>query len=163
MSWLKISCGDSFICAEHHRESARALGRILRNSSMEKVEVVAAIIENQDKILCLQRGMSKFDYIAYKYEFPGGKVEEGESQEGALKREIREELKYDIKVEERFMKVEYHYQDFILIMDSFLCSADTTTFILIEHIDYQWLNPEEFDKLDWAAADIPIVEKLMQG
>ena len=48
-------------------------------------------------------------------------------------------------------------------MDSFLCSADTTTFILIEHIDYQWLNPEELDKLDWAAADIPIVEKLMQG
>ena len=104
---------------------------------MEKVEVVAAIIENQDKILCLQRGMSKFDYIAYKYEFPGGKVEEGESQEGALKREIREELKYDIKVEERFMKVEYHYRDFILIMDSFLCSADTTAFTLIEHIDYQ--------------------------
>lgn len=107
--------------------------------------------------------MSKFDYIAYKYEFPGGKVEEGESQEGALKREIREELKYDIKVEERFMKVECHYRDFILIMDSFLCSADTTTFTLIEHIDYQWLNPEELDKLDWAAADIPIFEKLIQG
>lgn len=130
---------------------------------MKSIEVVAAIIVHQKKILCVQRGLNKYEYISMKYEFPGGKIENGETKEDALKREISEELKMQIDIQEEFITVTHHYPDFILTMHSFICSCDSPTLTLTEHISYQWLNTNEIKNLDWAAADIPIMKKLMSN
>jgi 8-oxo-dGTP diphosphatase len=127
---------------------------------MKHYIVVAAIIENNGKFLCVQRDKSKFDYISYKYEFPGGKIEIGETPEKALTREISEELNIDITVGDLFVTIEHQYPDFALTMQAFLCHANSFTLKLTEHIDYKWLKADELDLLDWAGADIPIVEKL---
>lgn len=123
--------------------------------------VSAAIIVENKKILCVQRNKGKYDYISYKYEFPGGKLEEGENEEDALKREISEELNLEIDVAEKFLVVIHEYLDFDLIMHSYLCKANTEKLVLKEHIDAKWLNKGELIKLDWAAADLPIVYKLI--
>ncbi|MCZ8145268.1 (deoxy)nucleoside triphosphate pyrophosphohydrolase [Flavobacterium sp.] len=127
---------------------------------MKTVEVVAAVIIHENKILCLQRNDSKFDYIAYKYEFPGGKVEENETSELALIREISEELNLTIEIKEHFLTVDHSYPDFRIIMHSYICNCNSTELILNEHVDFKWLSKDELFQLDWAAADIPIVEKL---
>ena len=130
---------------------------------MKLVEVVAAIIKFGNKFLCLQRDQSQYDYVSLKYEFPGGKLEANESREEALIREIKEELNYDIQIEQRFLTVEHRYPDFQLLMHSYLCTTKDTHFILTEHINYKWLTVNQLDYLDWAAADMPIVEKLMRN
>lgn len=129
---------------------------------MKHVEVVAAIIQYQDNFLCVQRGVGKFDYISKKFEFPGGKVEPGESQIEALRREIAEELLMDINVDEYFLTVDHTYPDFSITMHSYLCSTASPDLKLVEHIDCKWLAKPDLRELDWAAADIPIVEKLMK-
>lgn len=129
---------------------------------MKSIEVVAAIIIFKDKILCVQRGPSKYDYISLKYEFPGGKVESGETNEEALAREIKEELHMTVSVDSHFLTVDHTYPDFKIIMHSFICSSDTDQLKLTEHVAFKWLQKNELGILDWAAADIPIVEKLME-
>ena len=128
---------------------------------MKQVEVVAAIIQVEDRFLCLQRNVGEYDYISLKYEFPGGKIEAGESQQQALKREIREELQYDIQIEQKFLTVEHQYPDFRLLMHSYLCTAKDVNFTLIEHMDYKWLTANQLERLDWAAADRAIVKQLV--
>ena len=123
--------------------------------------VSAAIIVENKKILCVQRNKGKYDYISYKYEFPGGKLEEGEKEEDALKREISEELNLEIDVAEKFLVVTHEYLDFDLTMHSYLCKANTEKLVLKEHIDAKWLYKNELIELDWAAADLPIVSKLI--
>ena len=123
--------------------------------------VSAAIILENKKILCVQRNKGKYDYISYKYEFPGGKLEIGENEEDALKREIGEELNLVIDVVEKFLVVTHEYLDFDLTMHSYLCKANTEKLVLKEHIDAKWLNKNELIELDWAAADLPIVSKLI--
>lgn len=123
--------------------------------------VSAAIIVENKKILCVQRNKGKYDYISYKYEFPGGKLEEGENEEDALKREISEELNLEIDVAEKFLVVTHEYLDFDLTMHSYLCKANTEKLVLKEHIDAKWLYKNELIELDWAAADLPIVSKLI--
>jgi 8-oxo-dGTP diphosphatase len=127
----------------------------------KKVTVVAAIIKHNAKILCVQRGDNKFEYISKKYEFPGGKIEVGETREQTVVREIQEELKMDITPNEDFLTVEHEYPDFLLTMHSFICTSDHPEVHLTEHIDYKWLRLSDLAKLDWAAADIPIVKKLL--
>jgi 8-oxo-dGTP diphosphatase len=129
---------------------------------MKKVEVVAAIVVFDNKILCVQRGENKLDYISRKYEFPGGKMEAGETKEETIKREILEELKMLINIQEQFITVTHQYPDFILTMHSFICSCNNPKLTLTEHIDYKWLNKSELKNLDWAAADVPIVNELMK-
>ena len=129
---------------------------------MKKVEVVAAIVLFENKILCVQRGENKLDYISKKYEFPGGKMEVGETKEETIKREILEELNMKIEVQEEFITVTHQYPDFILTMHSFICKCDSPTLTLTEHIDFKWLNKDELSNLDWAAADIPIVNELIK-
>jgi 8-oxo-dGTP diphosphatase len=128
---------------------------------MKHYTVVAAIIKYDGRILCMQRNTSKHAYLSYKYEFPGGKVEPGESNEAALVREIKEELDLEISLEKQFLSVEHEYPDFKLTMHSFLCNSTTPEFVLKEHAAFQWLKKNELKSLDWAAADIPIVDKLM--
>ncbi|MEL4306238.1 (deoxy)nucleoside triphosphate pyrophosphohydrolase [Methanococcoides sp. LMO-2] len=129
---------------------------------MKHYEVVAAIIIDDDKVLCVQRDHGKYDYISLKYEFPGGKIESGESKEQALERELLEELDLGIKIEREFLTVSHHYPDFSVTMHSFICSALNPEFNLKEHIAFKWLNPENLSTLDWAEADLPIVSKLMK-
>jgi len=128
---------------------------------MKKVEVVAAIIINENKILCVQRGEHKYNYISRKYEFPGGKIEDGERQEDAIRREIYEELKMEIKTFKKFVTVIHEYPDFLLTMHSYICTCKNSSLELTEHIDFKWLRTNELRGLDWAAADVPIVEKLV--
>jgi 8-oxo-dGTP diphosphatase len=130
---------------------------------MKHVEVVAAIIIYENKILCVQRGINKLDYISKKYEFPGGKMEVGETKEQTIKREILEELNLEIIVEKEFLTVQHQYPDFLLTMHSFICACNNQNLTLTEHIDYKWLNKENLINLDWAAADIPIVNKLIMN
>lgn len=129
----------------------------------KKVEVVAAIIINDGKILCVQRGENKLPYISRKYEFPGGKIEAGETNEETIIREIKEELHMDIRTEKEYITVEHEYPDFHLTMHSFICSCEDSTVKLTEHVAYKWLSINELEGLDWAAADIPIVDELIQG
>lgn len=130
---------------------------------MKSIEVVAAIIIHENKFLCLQRCESKFDYISNKYEFPGGKIEPGESKESAIKREISEELQMEIEIIAPFLTITHQYPDFIITMYSFVCSCSETRLTLTEHIGFKWLERNELKELDWAAADIPIMEKLMNN
>jgi 8-oxo-dGTP diphosphatase len=129
---------------------------------MKHYIVVAGVIRHEDKILCMQRDTSKHAYLSYKYEFPGGKVEVGETNEEAMLREIKEELDLDIVLDEEFITVEHEYPDFKLTMYSFLCTSPGFEFTLKEHVAFQWLPVAELKSLDWAGADIPIVEKLME-
>ena len=130
---------------------------------MKNIQVVAAIIFHSEKILCVQRGENKYDYISKKYEFPGGKIEQGETNVDAIIREIREELEMDVLVKHEFMTVTHQYPDFELTMHSYVCHVEDATVTLTEHIDLKWLHKHELDHLDWAAADIPIVQKLMNA
>lgn len=128
---------------------------------MKKVEVVAGVIFWEDQVLCVQRPQNKFHYISEKFEFPGGKIEEDETREEALHRELMEELNISPKIKSFFLTVVHEYPDFELTMHSFMCEVDSQELILNEHIDQKWLKINELTSLDWAAADIPIVEKLL--
>ena len=129
---------------------------------MKHIKVVAAIIIKDGKCLCTKRNISNFKYISYKYEFPGGKVEHGETPEEALSREIFEELSVEIKVHDLCTTIEHTYPDFELTLDAYYCELITEEIQLNEYIKYIWLSSFELDQLDWAAADIPIVKLLME-
>jgi 8-oxo-dGTP diphosphatase len=128
---------------------------------MIKIEVVAAIIYFEGKILCVQRPKNKLSYISEKFEFPGGKIEQGETREEALKRELFEELNIFTEIKSFFTTVVHDYPDFELTMHSYICEVETKKINLNEHITQEWLSINELNKLDWAAADIPIVNKLI--
>ncbi len=130
---------------------------------MKKIEVVAAIIYFGNKILCVQRPKNKLNYISERFEFPGGKIEEGESKEDALHRELFEELNISTSIKSLFLTVIHQYPDFELTMHSFICEVDAKEITLNEHIDHKWLAIEEIEKLNWAAADLPIVKKLVSN
>lgn len=131
---------------------------------MKCFEVTAAILINDNEILCMQRPYSKYEYIAYKFEFPGGKVESCETYEECLSRELKEEMNLDIKIEKDqfYMSVTHEYPDFKILMHSYLCEIRTRKFKLKEHESFVWLKRDHLMTLDWAPADIPIVHKLME-
>ena len=124
---------------------------------MKQIEVVAAIIRRGDKIFATQRGYGDFkDW----WEFPGGKMEAGETPEEALKREIREELSTEISVDDFLCTVEYDYPAFHLTMHCYLCSLLTEALHLNEHKAAQWLVKEELDSVKWLPADVKVVERI---
>lgn len=129
---------------------------------LKKVNVVGAILINENKILCAQRGQGEYEYISHKYEFPGGKIDPGETPKEALSRELKEEMLLDIPENklEYFDVVNHKYQDFEITMELYKCYMDNRNVTLTEHVNVEWLSVEEMDKLDWAAADIPIVKEL---
>lgn len=124
---------------------------------MKIVKVVAAIIINENKVFTTQRGYGEFKD---GWEFPGGKIEEGESPEEALVREIKEELDTEIEVGELFETVEYNYPNFHLSMACFLCKVKSGNLVLKEHEDAKWLTVETIDSVDWLPADLGLVEKI---
>lgn len=128
---------------------------------MENFNVVAAIIYHESRFLCAQRNESKYKYLSRKFEFPGGKIEDGESKEEALRREIQEELNLNIEILSKFESVDFSYPDFHVYITFFLCKIDSLeNLIVTEHQKLLWLNKDELSSLDWAAADFPIVQKL---
>ncbi len=127
---------------------------------MKHLNVVAAVIKNENKYWCMQRNESKYDYISYKYEFPGGKIEIDEDEISALKREIKEELDIEISVGEKLTTVNHTYKDFSISMHCYLCEPNNIGIKLKEHISLQWLEKGKLESLDWAAADIPILKLI---
>ena len=124
---------------------------------MKTIEVVAAIIRRGDSVFATQRGYGEWkDY----WEYPGGKVEPGETAEEALKREICEELSTEISVDEFLCTVEYDYPAFHLTMHCYLCSLLTEALHLNEHEAARWLAKEELESVEWLPADWQIVRKL---
>lgn len=126
---------------------------------MKKIEVVAAIIIEDNKIYCARRANK--GEVALKWEFPGGKIEAGENPKDALIREIQEELNATIKVDSFFKTVEHQYESFFITMHSYICSLDKGSLTISEHVEDKWLEIKDMDSLDWAPADIPIVNKII--
>ena len=126
---------------------------------MKCIEVVAAIIVKDNKIFATQRGYGDFKD---GWEFPGGKMEQGETPEEALVREIKEELKTDIKVGKLLHTVEYDYPKFHLTMHCFICELLSKEITLVEHEAAKWLDASNIDTVDWLPADTEVVEKLKQ-
>lgn len=121
------------------------------------IRVVAAVIRDGNRIFATQRGYGK-----YKdgWEFPGGKIEDSETPQQALVREIMEELDTEIRVGELIETVEYDYPDFHLSMDCFWCSVVKGNLILKEAEDAKWLTKESIDSVNWLPADFGLIEKI---
>ncbi|MCI8533847.1 MAG: 8-oxo-dGTP diphosphatase MutT [Lachnospiraceae bacterium] len=124
---------------------------------MKTIEVVAAIITHNGRVFATQRGYGEFKD---GWEFPGGKMEPGETPQQALVREIQEELDTEIEVGELVETVEYDYPGFHLTMHCFLCTIRSGALVLKEHEAARWLTREELDDVDWLPADVKVVEKL---
>lgn len=124
---------------------------------MKTIKVVATIIQKDGKTFATQRGYGEFQG---GWEFPGGKIEEGETPEQALVREIKEELDTEIEVGELLERVEYDYPSFHLSMDCFLCTIKSGELVLKEHEDAKWLEKEQLDSVEWLPEDEGVVEKL---
>ena len=128
---------------------------------MKTIRVVAAIIIEEGKVFATQRGYGDFKG---GWEFPGGKIDEGETPEQALVREIKEELDTEIKVLELLDTVEYDYPKFHLSMDCFICKIESGDLVLKEHEASAWLTKETLYNVDWLAADqglIPQIENYL--
>jgi 8-oxo-dGTP diphosphatase len=124
---------------------------------VRSIRVVAAIIEKDGKIFATQRGYG--DYKDW-WEFPGGKIEPGESPEEALVREIREELDTEISVGDFLTSVEYDYPKFHMAMDCFMCSIISGRLTLLEHEAARWLAADELWQVKWLPSDIRVIEEL---
>ncbi len=122
---------------------------------MNRLKVVAAIIIHNNKVFATQRGYGEFKD---SWEFPGGKIEPGETPQEALVREIREELDTEIIVGDLLETVEYDYPGFHLSMDCFLCAVQSGNLVLKEHEAARWLTVETLDKVDWLPADRSLIE-----
>ena len=124
---------------------------------MKIIEVVAAIIVEKDKVLVTQRGYGEFKD---GWEFPGGKVELGETLESALKREIKEELDIELEIDTYIDTVEYDYPQFHLTMHCYKCRILDGQLMLKEHEASKWVSQDELNEIDWLAADRIVVERM---
>ncbi|MGX4687572.1 (deoxy)nucleoside triphosphate pyrophosphohydrolase [Vagococcus sp. JNUCC 83] len=127
----------------------------------KNIHVVGAIIAKEGKVFCCQRSLEKS--LPGKWEFPGGKIESGETKQQALVRELKEELEIDIAVSQTdYLSVTYDYDFAVVNLSTFICEIVSGQPKLIEHIQAKWVTFESLSELDWAPADLPIVEKLME-
>lgn len=127
---------------------------------MKEIKVVAAIIQKENKILATKRGYGEFINM---WEFPGGKIELGETKEQALVREIKEELNIEISVDKFAIDIEYQYPNFYLFMSCFMCSIKEGSIELLEHNDGKWITKEDLNTLNWLPADIDAVNYLKEN
>ena len=126
------------------------------------IEVVAAVMELDGKVLAFQRGAAKYDYVSNKFEFPGGKVEHGEDLRLALERELREELDLDAEVRDYIMTVEHSYPDFSIKMHCFLVHLNQFDGQLLEHTSFAHVALSDAGDLDWIEADRPVLKTLQE-
>ena len=124
---------------------------------MKHIEVVAAIIQRDGAYFATQRGYGEFEGM---WEFPGGKIEPGESRDVALKREIQEELGVDIAIENILCTTEYDYPSFHMTMHCYLCSIASGDIELREHKSALWLTSDRLDDVAWLPADKEVIDKL---
>ncbi len=131
---------------------------------MKTIRVVAAVIQRKHngskQIFATQRGYGEFEG---GWEFPGGKIEAGETPQKALIREIKEELDADIVVGDLIDTIEYDYPDFHLSMDCFWCELQSEHVVLNEHEDAKWLSKAQLDSVDWLPADVTLVDKIAKA
>ena len=127
---------------------------------MKTIRVAAAVIRKGNRIFATQRGYGEFKD---GWEFPGGKIEPGETPQEALVREIREELETEIRVGDLIDTIEYDYPAFHLSMDCFWCEVVEGSLELKEHEAAKWLDRESLYTVDWLSADVGLVEKIKQG
>ena len=126
---------------------------------MQTIRVVAAIIIKNEKVFATQRGYGDFKG---GWEFPGGKIDAGETPEEALIREIKEELDTEVEVIELLDTVEYDYPNFHLSMDCFICSIKSGDLVLKEHEAAQWLTKETLNSVNWLPADLGLIDKIRE-
>ena len=126
---------------------------------MKTIKVVAAIIICENRVFATQRGYGEFKG---GWEFPGGKIEVGETPQQALVREIKEELDTDIEVGEFLDTIEYDYPEFHLSMDCFFCKVLSGDLILKEHQAAKWLKKEELNSVDWLPADLGLIREIAE-
>lgn len=122
------------------------------------IYVVGAVIIENGKILCAQWGPDKA--LPYKWEFPGGKIEEGETPQEALRREIKEEMRCRIEIAQQIEHTTYEYDFGMVHLTTFICRLLEGEPVLTEHAAIKWLWPNELKSLDWAPADIPTINRL---
>ncbi|WP_231458497.1 (deoxy)nucleoside triphosphate pyrophosphohydrolase [Pedobacter sp. Leaf132] len=124
------------------------------------LEVTCAIIFKDNHVLIAQRSANMI--LPLKWEFPGGKVEAGESKAACLAREIKEELSLEISIGKGLMDVIHHYSDFSLRLYPFICEYESGELNAIEHMQVKWEKIANLMAYDWAAADVPVVKELME-
>jgi 8-oxo-dGTP diphosphatase len=127
------------------------------DTSRKTINVVAALIRDGDRVFATARGYG--DYKGW-WEFPGGKVEPGESPEDALKREIKEELDSEISVDEYISTIEFDYPKFHLTMRCYWCSLISGDLVLKEAEDARWLDAKNIDSVKWLPADITLIDEI---
>jgi 8-oxo-dGTP diphosphatase len=125
------------------------------------IDVTCAIILNNNKILVTQR--SEKMNLPLKWEFPGGKVEKNETEENCLLREIREELNLEIEILKRLESQCFNYETISIRLIPFVAKFKNGEIVLTEHKSFKWLDKEELKNLDWAAADIPVLEEFLKS
>ena len=122
--------------------------------------VVAAVIEVDGRVLCMQRGVTRYSYTSHLWEFPGGKIEPGETPRQALHRELLEEMDLDVEVHELLATVTHDYPDFTISLAAYRCTAATTAFTMREHAASRWLSWSELSSLHWCAADERLIDQF---
>lgn len=128
---------------------------------MKQITTVAGVILNEEnKILCTLRDQGKYEYVSFKWEFPGGKTEEGETKIQTLKRELMEELEIEVDVKDFFYQVEHDYPDFHLSMAVYLCKLTSKEMKMNVHKGLKWLDKKDIMSLDWAQADVPVAQAI---
>jgi 8-oxo-dGTP diphosphatase len=123
---------------------------------VKRIHVACAIIEKGGKVLCAQRSESMS--LPLKWEFPGGKIDVGESPEECLRRELVEEMDIYVRVGKSLPQSTYHYPSFTVTLYPFICLIESGDILLREHADIAWLPPEQLNTLDWAKADLPVIK-----
>ena len=123
------------------------------------IQVAAALIFQEGKVFATKRGVSPYSYVAHKYEFPGGKIEQGESEQDAVKRELQEELDMEVRVGSLYARDTFEYPDFIITISLYECEM-LSKFILKEHESYAWIAPKDIDESAWAPADAEILKTI---
>ena len=137
-----------------------------RKATWKHYHVVAAIIRlesdtaKEPHYLCMQKPETRYAYTSRHWEFPGGKVEPGETEPEALRRELQEEMDYEVKIGSHLMTVEHTYPDFSLSLSCWMCTAQDDQFVRKEHIDHKWLTAREMKALEWCAADAPVLDNI---
>lgn len=130
-------------------------------NSGKHIHVACAIIERDDMVLAAQRSSAMS--LPLKWEFPGGKIEPGESPDGCLRRELVEELGIRVKTKRTLPHHTHRYPTFTVTLYPFVCTIKSGSIVLHEHAAIAWLLPERLLELDWAEADLPVIENYLAG
>lgn len=124
----------------------------------KEYDVVAAVIVDNDRVLCVRKGVTRFAYTSHHWEFPGGKIEIGETPQQALKRELLEEMDLDVVVVDHLITVRHRYPDFAIILRAYVCKLNAPHLLLREHEAMLWADASTLSTLRWCAADEPIAQ-----